>query len=95
MSALSVVWRFCAAFALGALFYAGLQFTVTRLPETRHPILLTLASFWARTLAVLMAFLYMMRERWEYAILCLVGFTVGRAAVLKMFARTEAKPKCT
>jgi len=95
MTTVSIVWRLLAAFTLGLLFYAGLKLTVTLLPETRHPILLTVASFWARTLAVLLAMLYMIRDRWEYAVLCIAAFSLGRAAVLKLFTRGEAKPKCT
>jgi len=95
MTPVSVIWRLCAALALGVFFYAGLRFTVERLPQTRHPILLTLSSFWVRTIAIVAAFLFMSKEHWQYAVICLVGFTLGRAVVMKILAPVQAGTKCT
>jgi len=95
MNATSIIWRFWAALALGVFFYAGLSLTVRFLPQARHPVVLTLVSFWTRMLTVLAGFLFMIKERWEYGVICLAGFTVGRAATLKFLARQEPRTKCT
>lgn len=95
MNAVLILIRVLTGFALGAFFYGGLWLTVRRLPRTRHPALLTLGSFWIRTLLVLGGFLLLMTGRWDYALWSLIGFTAGRFAVVKFLPGVEAKPKCT
>lgn len=91
MTTAGIIWRLWAGLALGIFFYAGLNLTVRHLPGARHPALLTVTSFWVRTLLVLAGFLFMIQEHWEYALAALAGFTVGRAAVLKLSARRQTR----
>jgi F1F0 ATPase subunit 2 len=81
MNPIALLSRMLAGMALGGFFYLGLWLTVRQLVPTRHPVLLTVASFWIRTLVVLAGFLYLMRGHWQYAIACLIGFVMGRMAV--------------
>ena len=94
MNAISIVSRLLAGAALGVFFYAGLWVTVRALLTTRYPTLLTLGSFWIRTLAVLASFLFLMKGRWQYALTCVVGFTVARVAVSKSLRVQAARTKC-
>ncbi len=68
-----------AGFGLGLFFYGGLWFTVRALAAARHPALLIVASFWARTAAVIAGFLFVMDREWQRAAVCLAGFVVARA----------------
>jgi F1F0 ATPase subunit 2 len=83
MNGFSVIVRLLAGAALGLFFYYGLWLTVRSLPRTRHPVLLTLGSFWIRTLVVIASVLLLMKGRWQYVVVCLVGFLIGRIAVWK------------
>jgi F1F0 ATPase subunit 2 len=94
MNAVALVSRVLAGMALGAFFYFGLWLTVRALFETRYAVLLTLASFWARTLVVLAGFLYLIQGQWQYAIACVTGFLIGRAAVSIPLRVRESGFKC-
>ena len=94
MSALSILSRLLAGAALGIFFYAGLWFTVRALLTTRRPALLTLGSFWIRTLVVLVSFLFLMKGSWQYALICLAGFIMGRVAVSKSLRMQTARTTC-
>lgn len=67
-----------AGFLLGLVFFGGLWWTVRALLGSRHPVLLTLASFWARTGLAVAGFLVVTGSRWENALLCLAGFLAAR-----------------
>lgn len=66
---------------LGVFFYGGLWFTVQRLPAARHPVVLTLGSFWIRLLVVLGGFLLVTHGSWVNAVVCLIGLLCGRVVV--------------
>lgn len=80
---------------LGVFFYGGLWFTIRALLTSPHPVLLTISSFWARTLVTLAGFLVAMNGRWQNAIVCLAGFGLGRLAVSLLLPRHEGLPRCT
>jgi len=94
MNAMELGWRVLAGIALGAFFYLGLWLTVRKVTETRHPVLLTLASFWIRTLVVLAGFLYLMQGHWQYAAACVAGFVAGRVAVSIPIRAQTMRVKC-
>jgi F1F0 ATPase subunit 2 len=87
MNTAAIVVRLLTGVALGVFFYSALWFTVRALPTSRHPVLLTLGSFWGRTIGVLAVFLFLMQNRWEYAAACLAGFMAGRLAVSRMLQK--------
>ncbi|MGD1095009.1 MAG: ATP synthase subunit I [Bryobacteraceae bacterium] len=78
-----------AGLALGILFYGGLWMTVCRLPGSAHPVILTVGSFWLRTVITVGGFLLVMNGRWQNAVVCMFGFAGGRLAVSRFL------PKCT
>jgi F1F0 ATPase subunit 2 len=89
-----VILRLLAGAALGVFFYGALWFTVRALPAARHPVLLTLGSFWIRTLTVVAGILLLMNGRWQYALVCLAGFMLGRLAVSRSLAKQATRPRC-
>jgi len=70
-----------AGFGLGFLFFGGLWLTVRALPASRHPTLLVLASYWARTALVVVGFVFLIAGRWQNAVLALLGFVAARLAL--------------
>ena len=80
---------------LGVFFYGGLWLTVRRLPATAHPILLTLSSFWIRTLIVVTAFVFLVRMGLEYALIAMVSFILGRLAVSLFLPARRPLARCT
>lgn len=73
---------FLAGSLLGAFFFGGLWWTVQRLPESRSPALLALASFVIRTAAVLGVFYLIISGLseivWPRLAAALVGFILFR-----------------
>jgi len=63
---------------LGLFFFAGLWLTVRRLPESRHPSLLTAASFLGRTALVLLGFWALAGTGFERWVAVLAGFVTAR-----------------
>jgi F1F0 ATPase subunit 2 len=94
MNPIALFSRMLAGMALGGFFYLGLWLTVRALVTSRHPLLVTVASFWIRTLVVLGSFLYLMRGHWEYALACVTGFVIGRVLVSIPLRVHEVKTKC-
>jgi F1F0 ATPase subunit 2 len=94
MSAFLIFLLLLAGLALGVFFYGGLWLTVRSLPTARHPAWLTLCSFSSRTLLVLVVFLFLMKGGWQHAIVCLLGFTMGRLAVSRYLPAPETRPQC-
>jgi F1F0 ATPase subunit 2 len=94
MNPISVSLLLIAGMFLGVIFYGGLWLTVRSLPTARHPVWLTLSSFWIRTLIVVGSFVVLMRGNWKYAVISLLGFTLGRLAVSKYFPAETARRKC-
>jgi len=85
---MSVALALIAGVVLGVLFYGGLWLTIKRLTTTRHPVLLTLFSFWGRTVGTIAGFLLAMNGQWQNALMCLAGFVIGRL-VVSVLLRTK------
>jgi len=94
VNGLNVILSLLAGTMLGGFFYGGLWFTVRRLPESRHPALLALASFWLRSLIVLASMVFLMKLRWQYGLIALVGFPLGRFAIAKFLPQKGPAAKC-
>ena len=95
MNAVAILIRLLGGLAVGIFFYGGLWFTVSLLAAARYRALLLLGSFGIRTLVVVSGFLVLIEKRWDYALWCLIGFTVGRLVVVKFMVGREARAKCT
>ena len=80
----------CAAgIGLGVLYFGGLWLTVRRLPAARHPALMSLASFLARTAVTVVGIFLVMGDRWERAAACLAGLLVARMILVR-----RLRPAC-
>lgn len=86
---------FAAGILIGAFFYGGLWFTVRALLVTCHPVLLTISSYWFRTVIALVAFLFAMNGSWQNALACLAGFGFGRVVVSALLPKSGGVPRCT
>jgi len=95
VNTLAILILLLGGLAVGIFFYGGLWFTVNLLARSRYRACLLLGSFGVRTLAVVSGFVLMIERRWDYALWCLIGFTVGRLAVVKFMVGREARVKCT
>lgn len=93
MNIIPMASRVVLGLALGIFFYAGLWFTVKRLPTARHPALLALGSFLVRTIIVLAGFVVVIEKRWQYALAVFAGFIAGRLLTSQFVTlpRTAAK----
>ncbi len=85
---LSIV--FAIGLALGFLFYGALWLTVRRLPFSRRPVFLSVASFFARIAIVVLGFYVVMGGRWERLVVCLLGFLLMRRILVR---RWSAEPE--
>ena len=69
--------------ALGALYFWGLWLTVRNLPDSRNPVVLTLASLIGRTALVAIGFFLISDARWERLVACLIGFVLARVMLVR------------
>lgn len=72
-----------AGAALGLLFFAGLWWTVRRLPEARHPALLVLSSLLLRTALTVFGFYWLMAGDPLRLTAALLGFFAVRAVLVR------------
>ena len=72
-----------AGAGFGTFYFAGLWWTVRKLPSAQNPSLLSLGSFLLRTAVVLAGFYLAMGGQWDRLAACLVGFMTARFAVVK------------
>lgn len=68
---------------LGAFYFAGLWWTVQKLPTAQSPALLSFGSFLLRTAVVLAGFYLVMGGHWERLVACLLGFLAARVVLVK------------
>lgn len=81
MNALGIAGALATGIALGLFFFGGLWFTVSRLATARHPAMLALASFWIRMLTATGVILLVVKQHWEYGLILILGFALGRVAI--------------
>ncbi len=68
-----------------ALFYfGGLWLTLRHTLDARHPAVLVVLSFWARTAIVAAAIFMLAGSRLERLVLCVVAFLATRAVLLRL-----------
>jgi F1F0 ATPase subunit 2 len=76
---------------LGALFFAGLWWTVQRGVTSKVPALWFLGSLVLRTGLILAGFYFVSRGHWSRLVMCLLGFLIARAIVVKRLSRAPAE----
>ncbi len=77
--------------ALGYFYFAGLWATVQRLPDTKNPAFLALASMFARLLLTGIAFYLVWQGNWLRLVSCLAGFLVARTMFIHKLGATVVK----
>ncbi len=70
-----------AGLVLGAVFFGGLWWTITRGLASRQPALWFFGSLAVRMSVTLAGFLLVGRESWERWLACLLGFLLARIIV--------------
>ncbi|MGA3304253.1 MAG: ATP synthase subunit I [Methylovirgula sp.] len=70
-----------AGLLLGAFFFGGLRWTVTKGVSSQRPALWFFGSMLLRTSITLAGFYLVGRENWQRWLLCLLGFVLARLVV--------------
>jgi F1F0 ATPase subunit 2 len=78
-----VVLALVAGAGLGAVFFAGLWWTVIRAVASKRPAAWFFGSLLLRTLIALGGFYMVARGDWRRLVACLVGFVLARLIVLR------------
>jgi F1F0 ATPase subunit 2 len=73
-----VVLSLAAGLALGAFFFGGLWWTVSRLPTFERPALVVICSLLLRTGVTLGGFFVLSSGHWQRLLGCLAGFALAR-----------------
>ena len=87
-----LVFAFLAGLALGAIFFAGLWWTVRKGLVSARPARWFLISFLLRTGIVLTGFYFVLRGGWQRLVACLLGFVIARL-VVTWLTRAPAPPR--
>jgi F1F0 ATPase subunit 2 len=76
---LALAWLL--GWALGAIFFGGLWWTVRKGLSSQHPAVWFFSSMLLRMVFALAGFYFIGRGHWQRLLLCLVGFVMGRLLV--------------
>ena len=87
---LALAWM--AGAALGAIFFGGLWWTVSRGVASKRPALWFLGSLLLRTSIVLAGFYGISGSHWERLLACLLGFLIVRPIVTRLTAPPAEQP---
>ena len=74
---------------LGAIFFAGLLATVSRVPESKHPYLILILSFVVRISIVMIGLYWIGVDEWERLLAALAGLIVVRILLMRIYGRPE------
>lgn len=86
-----IVLAWIAGAGLGVFFFGGLWLTVMRLPSSRHPAILTLASFFGRIIVTLAGFYFISGGELARLVAALVGFLLARQVLVNRWRPGPAK----
>jgi len=78
---LDVLWAMLGGLGLGMLFYGGLWWTVSQLPDFRRPALILLGSALLRMGAMLGGLYWVAGGEWLRMLPCVLGVLIARLAV--------------
>jgi F1F0 ATPase subunit 2 len=81
---LTLILAGAAGVVLGAVFFAGLWWTVRRGVASPQPALWFLGSALVRTAVALAGFYFIADGRWQRLLVCLLGFLVARMLVMRL-----------
>jgi F1F0 ATPase subunit 2 len=81
-----------AGLLLGAIFFAGLWWTVRKGVSSKHPALWFLGSMLLRMSIVLLGFYFVGRGDWQRLVVCLLGFIIARYLVMRLTRTLVERP---
>ncbi len=81
-SAFLLAASFFLGVLLGIFYFGGLWLTVKQLPHSQQPTLLSLASFFARSLVCILGFYLIIGSGIEALLLSLAGFVLTKIALI-------------
>ena len=80
---LSLLLCFLSGCILGAIFFAGLWWTVQKGLVSNQPALWFLGSLMVRVVVVVAGLVLISGGQWERLLTCMVGFLVARVVVIR------------
>jgi len=81
---------FVIGMALGAIYFAGLWYTIQRLPDAKNPLNCLLGSFLLRVSFALTGLGLVMNGRWDQLIAALGGFILTREILVRRIGRNTS-----
>ena len=81
------IFSFTFGIGLGVFFFGGLWLTMSRLPGSRAPMLLTLGSFLCRSAVCILGFYLLVETGLEALAFALAGFIVTKMVVVGRLGR--------
>jgi F1F0 ATPase subunit 2 len=79
---------------LGAFYFGGLWLTIKRLPDCQQPTLLSLCSFFARSLVCILGFYLIIGSGMQSLLLCLAGFVLTKIALIRRLSLVPRMGAC-
>lgn len=76
-------------FLFGAIFFAGLWWTVQKGPSSKRPTLWFLSSLMLRIIISLAGFYFVSRDHGSRSLMCLFGFFIVRCIVMRLIRLPE------
>jgi len=75
---LAVIGTLLWGIILGLIYFGGLWLTVRRLTTGKHQAIVMLGSFVIRNALMVIGFFPVIRQGWQYALICLAGIIIVR-----------------
>jgi F1F0 ATPase subunit 2 len=81
---------FVMGMSLGAIYFAGLWYTIQRLPDAKKPLNCLLCSFLLRVSFALTGFFLVMNGLWDQMVAVLGGFILTREILVRRLGRNTS-----
>ena len=91
-TSLDYLFAFAAGIGIGGFYFAGLWWTVRRLPDTRRPVLWVAGSFIVRAGLSLLGFYGILQGGWPMLPASLAGFILVRLAAVHRLKPDRPEP---
>lgn len=79
---LSDLFVFPLGFGLGIFYFTALWFTVKKIAQAKHPVLIMIASGVARLSLALVGFYFLIDGHWQRLLIAMVGFLIARSLLI-------------
>ena len=86
---LNLVSALVEGFFFGAIFFAGLWWTVQEGPSSKRPALQFLSSLLIRSTVLVAGFYFASGGHWNLLLMCLFGFFIVRCILMKLIRLPE------